>query len=347
MATSAETDGKGGMPRTPRRLGGRWAACLGGGALLLASAPAPASHDQGYPTRADKEHGWFYNFLSRQEETISHSVIAAGRWVDDLFGAEEYGATERGSRAQLGVTALVEEGGEMEFSQDFHGKLVLPKTRQRWRIFVDRVEQNITEETPEVQERPLRQDLGEDERSSLAGLEYAEKVGQVEYTADAGVRMRMPPIPFVRFGARRDFPVGVWRLRLGQSVFWFKDEEPGATSEMRWDRALPRKRYFRSTSRATFRTEEDQFFFGQDFQLVRRIDELEALAYELRVRGESRPSAQVTSYAYGVRWRRAIHQDWLFLELRPELLHEREDDFNAQPRVFVTLDAIFGDREDD
>ncbi|HKJ77191.1 MAG TPA: hypothetical protein VKA64_08300 [Gammaproteobacteria bacterium] len=314
---------------------------------MLAAGPAPAAHDKGYPTEADQQHGWFYNFLSRQEETISHGVIATGRWVDNLFGAEDYGGIERGSRAQIGLTTLVEEGGDMEFSQDFHGKLVLPKTRKRWRIFVERVEENITEETPEVQERSLREDLGEDERSSLAGLEYAEKVGQVEYTADAGIRVRTPPIPFVRLRARRDFPVGLWRLRLGQSVFWFKEEEPGATSEMRWDRKLPREYYFRSTSRATFRTEEDQFYYGQDFQLVHRLDTLHAFAYELRIRGESQPTVQVTNYAYGVRWRRAIHQDWLFFELRPELLHERESDFEAQPRVFFTFDAIFGDREYD
>lgn len=336
------------MPRTPLRVRGLQAACWGLAAgLSAASAAVSAEHDTGYPTEEDRQHGWFYNFLSRQEQAVSHGVIATGRWVDNLFGAEDYGGIERGSRAQIGVTTRVDEDGEMDLSQDFHGKLVLPKTRKRWRIFVDRVEENITEETPEVQERPLREDLGEEDRSSLAGLEYVEKVNQVEYTADAGVRIRTPPIPFVRLRARRNFPVGPWRLRLGQSAFWFKDEDPGATSEMRWDRQLPRQRYFRSTSRATFRTEEDQFYYGQDFRLVHRIDTLHAFAYELRIRGESQPSVQVTNYAYGVRWRRAIHQDWLFFELRPELLHERESDFEAQPRVFFTLDAIFGDREPD
>ena len=335
------------MPQTTRRVTGVRAACWGLAAGLLATGPAPAAHDEGYPTEEDAQHGWFYNFLSRQEQAISHGVIATGRWVDNLFGVEDYGGTDRGSRAQLGLTTLVEEGGEMQFSQDFHGKLVLPKTRKRWRIFVDRVEENITEDTPQVQERPLQEDLGEDERSSLAGLEFSDKYDQLEYTADAGVRVRTPPVPFVRVRVRRNFPVAVWRLRLGQSAFWFKDEEPGATSEMLWDRKLPGQRYFRSTSRATFRTEEDQFYFGQDFRLVRRIGPLEAFAYEARIRGESQPSARVTNYAYGVRWRRAIHQDWLFFELRPELFHERENDFETEPRVFVTFDAIFGDREHD
>lgn len=288
--------------------------------------------------------GWLAGFLSRHERAISSGVVATGRWVDDLFASEaEYGGApdaDGGNRLRVGLTMRVDDDGSLHDEPSIEGRLALPRTRRRFSIFFENEQEDLTGDEREVQDRPLEAGDG-----ALAGLEYRKlRPSGWELTTDAGVRVRSPIDPFARARVRRDFAPGAWGLRLGQSLFWFREDGAGARTHMRWTRPLAENRLFRSTTVATYRDQEERFFYGQDLQLVRRLGPLRAFAWELRVRGESEPVNRVTSYAYGVRWRRAIHEDWLFLELRPEVLHEREDDFGAQPRLFLTLDAVFGDR---
>ncbi|MDH5778809.1 MAG: hypothetical protein OEZ33_11395, partial [Gammaproteobacteria bacterium] len=60
--------------------------------------------------------------------------------------------------------------------------------------------------------------------------------------------------------------------------------------------------------------------------------------------GTSEPTVHATSYLFNIRYRQRIHKDWLYAELRPEIVYKRENDFHPEPSLIFQIDMVFGDK---
>jgi len=91
--------------------------------------------------------------------------------------------------------------------------------------------------------------------------------------------------------------------------------------------------------------------WAQAFSLFKRLTRRSSVAYEASAVGFTQPESRVLSYRLGVRYRRNIHRDWLFLEVAPDMswpidLSEDREEVLKQRRsvysVLVRLEVHFG-----
>jgi hypothetical protein len=118
----------------------------------------------------------------------------------------------------------------------------------------------------------------------------------------------------------------------------------GATTELLLQRELQGPQLLQALTTATYLERRERFFYLQDVVFSHEFNDLNAIRFHIGARAESEPNHRITSYFVTVPWRRNIYREWLFIELRPELLYERIDDFRPQPRLFITLEAFFGEK---
>ena len=66
------------------------------------------------------------------------------------------------------------------------------------------------------------------------------------------------------------------------------------------------------------------------------------LAYTAGVGFEREPRWRDTLYFATVRFRRNIHHGWVFFEVTPQVLFERDSNFKASPSLAFTFEMFFG-----
>lgn len=277
------------------------------------------------------------------QASVSREVVALGHWLDNLFGTEEYRRTGRESQLRLGFESLV-ESGEVDTQPRVRLHLALPRTQKRLSVVIESADDTGEGGDVDAQRRSELVSTTRQEPEYSAGLRYFRQLAHDwDLTTDAGVRLRMPSRVFVRSRAGRSWFYGVWQLRLSPSVEWDSHDDLRGSLEMLWQRPLPADHFFRSQTQATWVRPEHGWFYSQDLYVSRRFSDTNALLYQVGVRGRSHPNDHVTSYFLDVRWRKAVYRKWLFAELRPEILWDEEHDFSPRNRLFVTVEALFGD----
>ena len=67
------------------------------------------------------------------------------------------------------------------------------------------------------------------------------------------------------------------------------------------------------------------------------------LTYEAGVIGASQPNPRVENYYLQTVYRKAIHEDWLVMELVPQLIMARDESWDPEPRFQFNLEVYFFD----
>jgi hypothetical protein len=282
----------------------------------------------------------FFDAIDERQEMLSRQVVKMGYRLDRFFGGDDYVRPERGSTLRIRGTTLVEEDGT-DFDSSIRLRLQLPNTERRLSLFLETGDDD--DEFFDTTRDDASRTPGSD-GSTTAGLQYVYQLADTwNFDIDAGIRARTPLEPFVSAEVARSWFYGNGELRVAQELYWYREDGAGATIEFIAQAPLPGPRFFRSDTEATWHHDERYIAYSQDFGLWHEFTPLHAVRLGLGVRARSEPNDRIEAYFVNVRWRRNVFEDWLFVELRPELLYHRDEDFDPQPRVFVTLEAYFGD----
>jgi hypothetical protein len=100
---------------------------------------------------------------------------------------------------------------------------------------------------------------------------------------------------------------------------------------------------FRIQSEVNYKHDERLTEFSQSVALYQALGERETMTYEVGLIGQNRPVATVDNYFIQMVYRKAIYEDWLVLELVPQILSEYEYDWKLDPRVQLNLEIYFFD----
>lgn len=269
------------------------------------------------------------------------------RSLDAFFGGERTYEESTGSYMKISGGTTWSEGGNFAYKYAVRLKLTLPNTRKRFKLVLD--------SNPDEEDEPTGGDALSDNREALdqatdlntyqLALRYMMKATQtVQLTADAGVRLRWPPDPFVRLRARRSFFVGAWELRAIEKLEYSVDDHFESTTTLEFDRPLGSGLLYRNYATARFGSKDDKFALGAGVVLFQKLSTRDALTYQVGVRGESHPVMRTTALDAGVTYRRRLYNKWLFGSLTPAVTWPREDGFSPLASITLKIEMIFGDR---
>ncbi|MFO7984047.1 MAG: hypothetical protein R6V08_11390 [Desulfuromonadales bacterium] len=324
--------------------------------LLLASASAAAGNEeQSREPSSEKEEtseerpGWMERFLywsDRPHRQVTDRLEALSRDVDSIFGEERIRAEATDTYLQAGGGLVIERGGLLSVEEDFSLSVDLPRTERRIKLVFE-----SENDDDFFNEGNGDSSVSNDFRTS-GGKEYSaalqffvRETKRWNVSLSPGLRFRTPPDPFIRLRLRRTQDLGTtWRARLTERLTEYLDRGLESRTTLEFERRTGEGQLFRLSSRILWREEfeNDNTQLSQSAVLFKRLNKRNTIAYSATVVWETKPNLHHELYIADIRWRRRIHKKWLFLEIKPEARFDRDDHFQLDPSLTLSLEILFG-----
>jgi len=299
-----------------------------------------------------------YDSMEDSRNYLSEKITNFASNIDRFFGGDRHYQESNPSVIQLSVARGDGYGSSRNFDLAAKLNLRLPVTEGRLRLLVETdPEENImTGATTTAGAKPTSGATTVQSNAALPknkvvapkSLAVAVRVVAAEenvwnFNTDAGLQFPTPPKPFVRSRGSYSTPMGDWRLKAVESVYWFNKLGAGETTQLDLERILSNSVLFRSTTNATYLNDKKNFDLRQDLSFYHTLNDRTALLYQASAIGVSNPQLQVTDYVALLFYRYRLHKEWLFFEASPQLHFPREKNFKANPAFYIRLEILFDD----
>jgi len=290
-------------------------------------------------------------FLDKTHDYLSRRMEQYARKLDDFFSDPNRAYDSTDSTLQVRGHITFFEGGRTEGKPDVHANISLPNTEDRLRVIVQR---GLEAGTQTAAERDIKNATGSSQVTAPAapqdtkyylGLKaLAAEVFGVTLSAEAGAKLGRPVDPYVRLRVFRDFVLSQWAIRASETPLWKRSEGSSAASEIALLRPLNDEWQLRLTSKATWRSTTNYFDLAQIGSLYFTPEKHTAYTFELGAFAPSDRSLNLSVYSVTLRARRQIYQDWLYLEVTPQILYPETNGFSPASSLMLQLETLFGDR---
>lgn len=282
--------------------------------------------------------------LDAPRNYLSDQILGYAKNIDRYFAGDRNFQETNKSDIQLDIIHTMGALGENKFVPAGRAKLDLPNTERRLHLLLETdPDKNISGVTPQGQAAQATSTTAPS--SYGAALRYEKAVEEAiarYFSADAGIRASGLSLrPFARVRGSVSKPVGEWRVKPTETLFWFSNLGPGETTQLDVERLLSEPLLFRATTAATWLRDTARFDFRQDFTLFHTVDERNALMYQASVVGVSSPASRVTDEVLLVQYRRRVHQKWMFLEVTPQIHFPVYRNYHLSTLLLVKLEVHF------
>lgn len=289
-------------------------------------------------------------WIDRVQAGLYRTMCLSAARLDGFFGNTRFDDEYEATYGSLAVGARWDERDHWDPSVRFRLHVQLPQLSERFNAFIGRVDPDeyVTEQRDDFDTLP-RQFAQEGDDAVLFGLGYRQpgRIGG-HFDADIGSKLRWPLEPYLKGSYRLGVPFGDRNLlRLDETIFWREDEGFGATTRFDLERLLAEDYLVRWTGSGTFTEKTEGVRWSSRLTLYQNLGDGRALAYEAGISGETDREVAVVDYGLRVIYRRRIHLEWLFLELRSSitwpretLVERREPNWGAG----IALEMLFGER---
>ncbi len=336
-----------------RRSAGRFAGLLILFSRIICSGfadepPAPETEE---PTRLDRSHRYLSDRVLRLAESINNVITATFRQEKDqeselarrFYGNLLTAYQVEGSHIRITPRLTMTEGEGTKYKLDFSARLRLPDLSSRLRLYVDSYDTDY-DTMEEIFSARYRQQL-EAERAEgpTAGLTYffSDRTRQ-QLSLSTGMRFRPHPSPKIGLRGRFRKAFDIWRGDFSQSMFWSERDGFGEKSALTLNRPTGEIHLLRLQSSLIWSEISQGVDWGQFASFYTQFSSRHSAAFNLGLRGYSRPSWVIDQYLARLSYRRRVHRDWLFLEVEPGLDFFREDNYAMTPLINIKLEVIIG-----
>jgi hypothetical protein len=284
--------------------------------------------------------------VSRAHSYLSSSVESLSQRIDTFFGEERVYEEATGTYVQARGSVILEQDGAVDYDLKFRAKMRLPQLKSRFKLLIE------NDDEPGIVDDFARDSKGntladEVDNSGLsASLQYLfMETDRWNISLRPGLKLSDPIEAFLKLRMSRTKQLNKrWLSRGTVQLGYFTEEGWGNDWKLELERRAGRKDLFRSTTSVTWRRgSPGNQFLSQTLLLTRILNPRSSVAFELGMRAETRPELQDTSYFTNVRYRRDIHRGWLFFELRPRVVFARENNFDEELSLVLTLEVLLGE----
>lgn len=278
----------------------------------------------------DSSHNWLSDYV----DSLSYGID--GFFVDTFFGDDVINDDISGSRAKISFFTRREIGQPVDYKYGISLKVVLPNTGERFSILVESSDDDESRENNPV-------DSVEKAEYSTALRYMFKETENWKVSFDNGIKWGLPPDPFSRLRFRRLDYFDTYHTRITQTIDWAATDGIGEETRFEINRPLNIDRLVRVSGGARYDLDKDYFELDYGLSLYHELNKKEVLAYYLRVGGENHKNMSFNNYGIGLRYRRQVYQDWVFVEITPELESANHNYYDATPIIMFRFEALIGD----
>ncbi|MFH2134120.1 MAG: hypothetical protein ABII81_02950 [Pseudomonadota bacterium] len=273
---------------------------------------------------------------------VSQQFVRLVNGLDRFFGDDRNFQENNRSVFQLDLDEQMTAGGQRESTLSGRIKLHLPSTEHRLHLLLESDPEQNTAGPGAAQNQTQR--IGPFRAPGEYGLalRLEESEEQIWHTStDIGVKLHAPLEPFARVRASLVVPMGEWRMKPAQSLYWFSQSGLGETTQLDFERPLAPQTLFRATSSVTWLHLPQRFDLQQDFTVFHTLDEKRAVQYQISLIGVSRPQSRLDDAVMSVLYRRQLNRRWLFFEFNPQLHFRHSQSYDMDPLLWLRLQMLF------
>lgn len=277
---------------------------------------------------------------------LSSGVEKLAQRIDTFFGENRVYEEATGTYIQTRTSLIVDQDGAVDYDVKFRAKMRLPQLKEKFRLVIESEDEDrgLGDFNQDTKSDTLRGEV--ENKDVAASLQYMfQQTKRWNISLRPGLKLSDPVETFLRLRMAGTLHLTDKWLMRGITQFGYYSEE-GWGSDWRLDveRRTGSKDFFRASSNVWWRENSPgNQFLSQTFLLTHILTPRTSVAFEVGVTGETRPKLEDTSYFSSVRYRRDIHRGWLFLELKPRVEFARENDFDEDVSLFVTLELLLGE----
>ena len=266
-------------------------------------------------------------WIDRMQEDLYRTMCLTSAHFDGFFGNARFDDQYEATHGSIAVGTQWDERDHWDPSVRFRISLRLPQLSERFSAFVGRLESDeyVTDARDDFDTLP-RQFAGEPDDQLLLGLGYRQPGRRGGYfDTSVGVKFDWPPEPYVKGAYHLALPFLEHNLlRFNETVFWRQEEGFGTTASIDIERPIAEAFLVRWTGSGTFSEDTEGVRWYSTATLYQNLGNVRALAYQAAISGETDHEVDIGDYGFRVIYRRRLHRDWLFLELRSSITWPRE-----------------------
>jgi len=307
------------------------------------SASTCTSTDAGMPAAAEiqvDDIDSIFSLLDGTNELLGVGIYGFARRIDEFFADEKLYYESSGSFVRLTVDHVWQQRDDNGFTGNIRVKLNLPRTNEKYKFVIESDPDRLRDELDsDVQSSPVD---AADNQDYFAGLQTV--IGREDrwrYRAGIGIKVRSPVDSYIRIGARRIYPFTFWSLRLDESMYWFDRDGQSFITAIEFNRSLHDKLLFRAKTQARWAEKQDSIGSSQVFTLYQTLDENRLVSLQAGVYGESEPTLHASNYLVSASFRQNLRQQYLFLELTPQVRYQKINGFVAERGFVLRLEWVF------
>lgn len=277
-------------------------------------------------------HDWLKDYI----DNVSYNVD--GFFIDTFFSDNIIEDDVNGSRAKLSFFTRREIGKPVDYQYGVSVKLVLPNTDEHLNLLLESSESDEDER----ESNPIN--TVDNVEYSTALRYIVEESERWKINFDTGVRWGLPTDPFSRLRFRRFAYFDDFRVKTTQKFFWSGTKGFGEETKIELNQPLNIDRIIRYSAGAEYLLNDGFFSLNYGLTLYHELNASEILAYYFRAGGNSIEGPTFDSYGVGIRYRRKVYQDWMFVEVNPELKTQSETEYDITPIIMFRFEALIGVR---
>jgi hypothetical protein len=278
----------------------------------------------------DRSHNW----LADSVDSLSYGID--GFFVDTFFGDDVINDDISGSRAKISFFTRREIGHPVDYKYGISLRVVLPNTDERFSVLVESSDDDESRENNPVE-------TVEKAEYSTALRYMLKETDNWKVSFDNGIKWGLPPDPFSRLRFRRLDYFDTYHTRITQTFDWAAVDGFGEETRFEINRPLNIDRLIRVSGGARYEMTNDYFELDYGLSLYHELNKKEVLAYYFRASGEHHDSMSFNNYGIGLRYRRLIYQNWVFIEVTPELESANNNRYDIAPIIMFRFEALIGD----
>jgi len=285
--------------------------------------------------------------LTGAHDYLSRHVEVLARKIDAFFGTERAFEESSGTYVQARGSLIYQKKGDIDFDEQVRAKVDLPNLRRKFSLVIESQPEELAGQGGRITtgNRTLNESIDNKDFTASLQLVLREKATW-DIRLQPGIKLHWPPETFLRLRSRRIWSISEnWLSRVTFTPGWYDSRGWEVRLRNDFDREAVNSSLFRVASEAVWLVKEDRNVeLIQTLAYSHPLGGRARMAYETGVSFETDPTFWDTSYFSSIRYRRNIHRGWAYIELKPQILFERENNFRSDPSFAVTLEIIFGAR---
>jgi hypothetical protein len=290
---------------------------------------------------APKEQKDMLSVLDSPHKYVSEQVEWLVTGVDKYFANEAFYNYSTDSYVQLSADVLYEEEfADTSYGANLRARVDLPRTKRRFKLLIDT--------DPTEKQDPIERSVDE---SPAAAVQESDVYASIQRERErkgwlirpsVGAKFNFPIEPFVKLQFTNLFPLQRWQLRVNETLYWYDDSGFGSDSTFDFDLPVGNVHLLRTTSFARWTEETNYFELNQIITFFQTPSPTRRISYQIGAYGQTSPTLFMTNYLAVIRYRQNIYKDWLFFEIRPQVLYRKINDWDDEVSLLLRLEWLFG-----